>query len=73
MKRVIIIVIDALGVGAMPDAEKYGDDRRSPIVKRQEAKVIKQETLLPAELITVILSSNGWIRAAKGHEINSKN
>lgn len=50
--------------------QEFGDERRSPIVKREEAKVIKLETTLPAEDVTVILSKKGWIRAAKGHEID---
>jgi len=52
------------------DAEQYGDDRRSPVVRREPAKVLSETELLPAEAITVVLSAKGWIRAAKGHEIN---
>lgn len=52
------------------DAEQYGDDRCSPIVKREEARTIEVTELLPTELVTVILSEKGWIRAAKGHEID---
>lgn len=52
------------------DAEKYGDERRSPIVIRAEAKAISEEEMAPTEPITVILSQQGWIRAAKGHEID---
>lgn len=51
---------------------KYGDIRRSPIVTRSHAKVIKEEVILPSELITTIISSKGWIRAAKGQDINPK-
>ena len=54
------------------DAEKYGDDRRSPIVARAEATVIKETDMLPTELLTIILSTKGWVRAAKGHEIESE-
>lgn len=52
------------------DAEKYGDKRRSPIVKRIEAQAIRETEILPTEPLTVVLSSMGWIRAAKGHDIN---
>ncbi len=52
------------------DAKKYGDARRSPIVRREMAQAITQEEMLPAENITVILSHGGWIRSAKGHEID---
>lgn len=51
------------------DAEKYGDDRRSPIVERAEAKAIAEQELTPSEPVTIILSEMGWVRSAKGHEI----
>jgi len=54
----------------MADAEKYGDARRSPIVERAPAQVIQEQEILPTESVTVILSQQGWIRAAKGHEID---
>jgi topoisomerase-4 subunit A len=54
------------------DRDNYGDARRSPIITRQEAQALKEEDILPNEPITVILSKNGWIRAAKGHDINGK-
>jgi len=52
------------------DAEKYGDERRSPLVIRAEAKAISEEEMVPTEPITVILSQQGWVRAAKGHDID---
>ncbi len=52
------------------DAERYGDERRSPIVEREAAQVMDQTTLVPSEAITVVLSERGWIRAAKGHDID---
>lgn len=52
------------------DAELYGDVRRSPLVKRTEAQAIKQEEMLPAESVTIVLSKMGWVRAAKGHEVD---
>jgi topoisomerase-4 subunit A len=50
------------------DAEKYGDTRRSPIVTRQEAKILSEKSTLPSETLTIILSQTGWIRAAKGQD-----
>ena len=51
------------------DAKAYGDGRRTAIVERREAQAIAEEQLAPVEPVTVILSANGWVRAAKGHEI----
>ncbi|MBC5830749.1 DNA topoisomerase IV subunit A [Vibrio metschnikovii] len=52
------------------DAEKYGDDRRSPIVERAEAKALTERDLMPNEMITVVISEKGWVRHAKGHEVD---
>lgn len=52
------------------DCESFGDERRSPIVERKEAQAISETEILPTEPLTVVLSSMGWIRAAKGHEID---
>jgi len=52
------------------DAETYGDARRSPLVERETAQAFAAESLLPAEPVTVVLSEKGWVRAAKGHEID---
>jgi topoisomerase IV subunit A len=54
------------------DREEFGDPRRSPIAEREAAKVIDQTELLPNEPITVVLSEKGWVRAAKGHEIDPR-
>ena len=54
----------------LSDAEKYGDDRRSPIVVRGEAKALSEKELLPSEAVTVVLSEKGWVRCAKGHDID---
>lgn len=51
-------------------AEKYGDDRRSPLVTRDEAKAFSELELMSADPITVVMSAKGWIRAAKGHDID---
>lgn len=55
----------------LADAQKYGDERRSAIVAREEAKALSEEEILPSEPVTVVLSEKGWIRAAKGHEVES--
>lgn len=54
----------------MEDAETYGDDRRSPIVSRPIAKAMDENDLIPSETLTVVLSAGGWVRAAKGHDID---
>ncbi len=51
-------------------AEQYGDDRRSPIVSREDAKAFSDEQLMTTEPVTVVLSNKGWIRSAKGHDID---
>ena len=52
------------------DAKKFGDERRSPLVQRAEATAMSEQDFMPAEPVTVILSEAGWIRSAKGHEID---
>ncbi len=52
------------------DAEEYGDDRRSPLVEREAASAMDESELTPSEPVTVVLSEKGWVRAAKGHEID---
>lgn len=54
----------------LADSEKFGDDRRSPLVIRKEAQAIRETEILPTEPLTVILSTMGWVRAAKGHDID---
>jgi topoisomerase-4 subunit A len=51
------------------DAEKYGDPRRSPIVARDAAQALDTTELVANEPVTIILSEKGWIRAAKGYDI----
>ncbi|WP_233716657.1 DNA topoisomerase IV subunit A [Ketobacter alkanivorans] len=53
------------------DMEKYGDDRRSPIVLRGEAKALDETELVSADPVTVVLSTKGWVRAAKGHDVDA--
>ncbi len=52
------------------DSKGYSDPRRSPIVQAKPARALDQAALVPAEPITIILSANGWIRAAKGHDVD---
>ncbi|MDT8398659.1 MAG: DNA topoisomerase IV subunit A [Pseudomonadales bacterium] len=52
------------------DAETYGDDRRSELVVRAEAQAFSETELLPTEALTVVLSQAGWVRAAKGHDVD---
>jgi topoisomerase-4 subunit A len=52
------------------DAQQYGDERRSPIVMRQAAQAIEATALIVNEPLTVILSQKGWVRAAKGYDID---
>ena len=53
----------------LEDAKTFGDDRRSAIVQRDEAKAFSEKDLMTTEPVTLVLSVNGWIRAAKGHDI----
>lgn len=50
--------------------DDFGDDRRTPIVARKEAQAFSEEDLLSNDPITVVISKQGWIRAAKGHDID---
>src|SRR6185437_12379751 len=54
------------------DAEKYGDARRSPLVEREAAQALDESALVASEPVTVVLSQKGWIRAAKGHDIDAE-
>jgi len=51
-------------------ADEFGDDRRSPIVARQEAQAFSESELINAEPITVMVSDKGWVRSARGHDID---
>jgi len=53
------------------DAEEYGDARRSALRERDAAQALKEEELLPSEPVTIVLSESGWVRAAKGHDIDA--
>jgi len=54
----------------LDDAETYGDKRRSPIVSREAAQAMDESALIPSDPITVVVSEKGWVRAAKGHEVD---
>ena len=53
-------------------SEKYGDERRSVLVERNEAKALSEKDLMPSEAVTVVVSEKGWARCAKGHDIDAK-
>ena len=55
----------------LADARKFGDERRSPLVQRGAAQAIDETELVPSEPMTVVLSEKGWIRAAKGHDVDA--
>jgi len=57
----------------LADAEKYGDERRSPLTERKEAKALSERELTPSEPVTVVLSKKGWVRCAKGHDVDGAN
>jgi topoisomerase-4 subunit A len=50
--------------------EEYGDARRSPLVERAESRAMKETEMLPTESVTVVLSQQGWVRCAKGHDLD---
>ena len=52
------------------DAEKYGDVRKSPIVRREVSQALDATALVPNEPVTIVLSEKGWVRQAKGHDID---
>ncbi|MCB1736680.1 MAG: DNA topoisomerase IV subunit A, partial [Gammaproteobacteria bacterium] len=54
----------------LEDAARYGDDRRSPMVERAAAQAMDETAMLPSEPLTVVLSRMGWVRAAKGHDVD---
>lgn len=57
----------------LADADTFGDDRRTQRVQREEAQAFSETEVLPSEPVTVVLSQKGWIRAAKGHDIDGVN
>jgi topoisomerase-4 subunit A len=55
------------------DAQTFGDDRRTPIIERSEAKALSEKDLVPSEAVTIVVSEKGWARCAKGHDIEPQN
>ena len=54
------------------DAEKFGDVRRSRLVEREEARAFSETELLSTEPVTIVLSERGWMRSAKGHDVDPR-
>lgn len=65
-KRLRTLIRDEIAA----DAETYGDARRSPLIERRAAQALDETQLVPTEPLTVVLSEKGWVRAAKGHDID---
>ena len=63
LKRLMVKELKALQV-------EFGDARRSQVVEREEAKALKESDLMPVESVTVMISKLGWVRCAKGHDID---
>ncbi|HZH43276.1 MAG TPA: DNA topoisomerase IV subunit A [Lysobacter sp.] len=55
----------------LADAKKFGDARRSPLVAREAAQALSETELVASEPMTVVLSEKGWVRAAKGHDVDA--
>ncbi len=55
----------------LADAKKFGDERRSPLVAREAAQALAETDLVASEPVTIVLSEKGWVRAAKGHDIDA--
>jgi topoisomerase-4 subunit A len=53
------------------DARKYGDARRSPLIESAAAQALDETALVASEPLTVVLSAKGWVRAAKGHDVDA--
>lgn len=54
------------------DTKTFGDERRSPLVEREQSQALKETDRVASEPVTIVLSSMGWVRAAKGHEIKGQ-
>jgi topoisomerase-4 subunit A len=65
LKKLVATEIEA-------DAEKYGDERRTKIVEREAAQAIDESELIANEPATIVLSKGGFVRSAKGHEIDAR-
>jgi topoisomerase-4 subunit A len=67
-ERLRLLVKDEM----IADRNLYGDKRRSPLIEREDSQALKEEDILPNEPITVVLSQKGWIRAAKGYDVDGR-
>ncbi len=56
----------------LADAAEHGDERRSPIRQRAAARALAEAELVPSEPVTVVISEKGWVRAAKGHDLDPR-
>ena len=54
------------------DAEEFGDERRSKLIQREAASAIDESKLIPSEPLTIVLSHQGWVRAAKGLDVDPR-
>ncbi|HEX2595084.1 MAG TPA: DNA topoisomerase IV subunit A [Luteimonas sp.] len=54
----------------LADAKKFGDARRSPLVARSAAQALAETELVASEPMTIVISDKGWVRAAKGHDVD---
>ncbi len=55
----------------MADVEAFGDERRSQLVQRKEAQALSETELMTADSVTVVMSEKGWVRIAKGHDVEA--
>ncbi len=67
-KRLRTLVREEIGA----DMQRFGDERRCEVVARVAAQALAETELITAEPVTVVLSSKGWVRAAKGHDLNAR-
>jgi topoisomerase-4 subunit A len=56
----------------LADADEFGDERCSPLVSREAAKALSKSELMSSDPITVVLSDKGWIRGARGHDVDAR-
>jgi topoisomerase-4 subunit A len=54
----------------LADAETHGDPRRAPLIEAQAAQALDETALIPSEPVTIVLSRQGWVRLAKGHDVD---
>ena len=52
------------------DSEQFGDNRRSPLAVRKESQALSETDLMSSDPVMVVLSKKGWVRCAKGHDVD---